>query len=81
MTLNVQRQPTLLRLSQHHLDNPIRQPVILAPFSMRAILLPNQPLNVLSTMNLSEATKNSEEINTPIIKHWNDWQKIYKVFF
>lgn len=42
-SVNFQRQPTLFRLSRRHLDNGKRQPIILAPWSLRATLLPDQP--------------------------------------
>uniref|UniRef100_A0A0R3RUW1 Mediator of RNA polymerase II transcription subunit 13 n=1 Tax=Elaeophora elaphi TaxID=1147741 RepID=A0A0R3RUW1_9BILA len=42
-TVSVQRQPTLFRLSRRHLDLGKKQPVILGPWSMRAVLLPEQP--------------------------------------
>lgn len=54
-TVSVQRQPTLFRLSRRHLDLGKKQPVILGPWSMRAVLLPEQPRIVDST--------------TPILQH------------
>lgn len=42
-SVNIQRQPTLFRLSRRHLDRGKRQPVILGPWSLRAHLLPDQP--------------------------------------
>ncbi|VDN08303.1 unnamed protein product [Thelazia callipaeda] len=51
-TLSVQRQPTLFRLSRRHLDLSKKQPVILGPWSMRAVLLPEQPLIVDSTAQM-----------------------------
>ncbi|KAL3994049.1 Mediator complex subunit 13 N-terminal family protein [Acanthocheilonema viteae] len=49
-TVSVQRQPTLFRLSRRHLDLSKKQPVILGPWSMRAVLLPEQPRIVDSTI-------------------------------
>uniref|UniRef100_A0A1I8EM75 Mediator of RNA polymerase II transcription subunit 13 n=1 Tax=Wuchereria bancrofti TaxID=6293 RepID=A0A1I8EM75_WUCBA len=51
-TVSVQRQPTLFRLSRRHLDLGKKQPVILGPWSMRAVLLPEQPRIVDSTTPL-----------------------------
>lgn len=48
-TVCVQRQPTLFRLSRRHLDLGKKQSVILGPWSMRAVLLPEQPRIVDST--------------------------------
>ncbi|VDN19445.1 unnamed protein product [Gongylonema pulchrum] len=42
-TVSAQRQPTLFRLSRRHLSLGKKQSVILGPWSMRAILLPDQP--------------------------------------
>ncbi|CAG9533297.1 unnamed protein product [Cercopithifilaria johnstoni] len=51
-TVSVQRQPTLFRLSRRHLDLGKKQPVILGPWSMRAVLLPEQPRIVDSTTSV-----------------------------
>ncbi|KAM3719730.1 Mediator of RNA polymerase II transcription subunit [Dirofilaria immitis] len=51
-TVSVQRQPTLFRLSRRHLDLGKKQPVILGPWSMRAVLLPEQPRIVDSSAPL-----------------------------
>lgn len=48
-TVSIQRQPTLFRLSRRHLDLGKKQSVILGPWSMRALLLPEQPRIVDST--------------------------------
>lgn len=51
-TVSVQRQPTLFRLSRRHLDLGKKQSVILGPWSMRAVLLPEQPRIVDSIIPL-----------------------------
>lgn len=55
MTVTIQRQPSLLKLSNAHFSNSKKQPVLLGPWSLRAFLLPNQPLAV-SALQL-EASK------------------------
>lgn len=42
-TINVQRQPTMIKLSNCHFKTLKCQPVILGPWSIRAVLLPDQP--------------------------------------
>lgn len=59
-TVSVQRQPTLFRLSRRHLDLGKKQPVILGPWSMRAVLLPEQPKIVDTSSPLSQ-----QQISTP----------------
>lgn len=72
----------MLRLSRHHLNNLKKQPVILAPCSIRATLLPNQLFlteKCLTVRGNNENTNKNEETHEANTQHWNNWQKIYKV--
>ncbi|KAI6225150.1 Mediator of RNA polymerase II transcription subunit 13 [Aphelenchoides fujianensis] len=54
-----QAQPPILRLAAKHLRCAKPQAVILGPWSLRAVLLPNQPLRQLQNLNNSAASNSS----------------------
>uniref|UniRef100_A0A915DHG8 Mediator of RNA polymerase II transcription subunit 13 n=1 Tax=Ditylenchus dipsaci TaxID=166011 RepID=A0A915DHG8_9BILA len=63
MTVNIQRQPTMVKLSRRHLTNSRKQPVVLGPWSMRAFLLPDQPLLGNDTQQASSQQKSCKDDN------------------
>ncbi|KAI6194899.1 Mediator of RNA polymerase II transcription subunit 13 [Aphelenchoides besseyi] len=54
-----QLQQPILRLSAKHLRSTEKQTVILGPWSLKAVLLPNQPLRQLQNLNGSNVSNSS----------------------
>ncbi|KAI6202630.1 Mediator of RNA polymerase II transcription subunit 13 [Aphelenchoides fujianensis] len=64
-----QAQPPILRLTAKHLRCPKPQAVILGPWSLRAVLLPNQPLRQLQNLNNSAASNSSHNFER-LLRCW-----------
>ncbi|MFH4976590.1 hypothetical protein AB6A40_003299 [Gnathostoma spinigerum] len=66
--VNVQRQPTLFRLSRRHLHQKKRQPVVLGPWSLRATLVPDQP-KPYDVNPVSRPFESTANFMTPMEQH------------